>query len=234
MRILCVADHIDPLVYSAHIKERYEDIDLVLSAGDLPMDYLGFLASSLNKPVVFVFGNHNLKHLDRFRGRTRSVFEEPMQKGFVNFFGATHVGGKVKKIKGLLIAGLGGSKRYNNGENQFTERQMMWKIVRMLPRLWWNRVFHGRFLDVFLAHAPPYGVGDKPDPCHEGFRAFKWFLRKFRPAVMVHGHIHLYDLNARRERRYNGVPIINVYNHHLLELEETDGAFRPTGSITRL
>ncbi|TFH04381.1 MAG: metallophosphoesterase, partial [Spirochaetales bacterium] len=60
MRILCVADHIDPLVYSAGIKNRFRDIDLVLGAGDLPMEYLGFISASLNKPIFFVFGNHHL------------------------------------------------------------------------------------------------------------------------------------------------------------------------------
>jgi len=60
MKVLCVSDQIDPLVYSSNIKERYKDIDLVISAGDLPMEYLDFIVSSLNKPVLFVFGNHNL------------------------------------------------------------------------------------------------------------------------------------------------------------------------------
>ena len=60
MKILCVSDQIDPLVYSSNIKERYKDIDFVISAGDLPMEYLDFIVSSLNKAVYFVFGNHNL------------------------------------------------------------------------------------------------------------------------------------------------------------------------------
>ena len=60
MKILCVADHVDPLVYSGAIKERFADIDLVLCAEDLPMEYVDFIVSSLNKPTFFVFGNHNL------------------------------------------------------------------------------------------------------------------------------------------------------------------------------
>ena len=63
MKILCVSDQIDPLVYSINIKERYQDVDLVISAGDLPMEYLEFIVSSLNKPLLFVFGNHNLNAL---------------------------------------------------------------------------------------------------------------------------------------------------------------------------
>ncbi|HKK47684.1 MAG TPA: metallophosphoesterase, partial [Alkalispirochaeta sp.] len=75
MKILCVADHIDPLVYSVTIKKRFADVDLVLSAGDLPMDYLGFIASSLNVTVGFVFGNHNLKELPTFYRSARNALD---------------------------------------------------------------------------------------------------------------------------------------------------------------
>ncbi|MEL3900248.1 MAG: metallophosphoesterase, partial [Treponema phagedenis] len=60
MKILCVSDEIDALVYNHNIRGRYADIDLIISAGDLPMEYLEFIVSSLNKPLLFVFGNHNL------------------------------------------------------------------------------------------------------------------------------------------------------------------------------
>ena len=55
MKILCVADHRSPLVYSTAIKDRFKDIDLVLGAGDLPMDYYGYIVSSLNKKLFFCF-----------------------------------------------------------------------------------------------------------------------------------------------------------------------------------
>ena len=58
MKILCISDQIDPLIYTNSIRQRFADVDLVLCAGDLPMDYLEFIVSSLNKPVFFVFGNH--------------------------------------------------------------------------------------------------------------------------------------------------------------------------------
>ena len=61
MKILCISDQIDPLVYSGSIKERFKDIDLVLCAGDLAMEYVDFIVTSLNKPTYFIFGNHNLK-----------------------------------------------------------------------------------------------------------------------------------------------------------------------------
>ena len=36
MKILCVSDHKDPIVYSSQVKERFQGIDLILGAGDVP------------------------------------------------------------------------------------------------------------------------------------------------------------------------------------------------------
>jgi hypothetical protein len=54
MRILCVADHEDPLVYSNSIKERFKNIDLILGAGDLAINYYEYIISCLNKRLYFV------------------------------------------------------------------------------------------------------------------------------------------------------------------------------------
>lgn len=223
MKILCVADHIDPLVYSAAVKQRFADVDLVLSAGDLPMEYLGFISASLNKPILFVFGNHHLKHLPRFRRwglkHDPTKYEIQSNDPFRNYFGATYIGAKVVREKGLIIAGLGGCRRYNSGENQFSEAQMFLRMVRMIPALVWNRIFHGRALDILLTHASPFGINDRPDPTHTGFKVFRWFLRTFKPRYQLHGHVHLYDLNAERVAHYARTAVVNVYDHYVLEFE---------------
>lgn len=33
MKILCISDETDPLIYSKNIAKRYGDVDLVISAG---------------------------------------------------------------------------------------------------------------------------------------------------------------------------------------------------------
>ncbi len=222
-KILCVSDHIDPLVYSSQVKDRFGDVDLVVSAGDLPMDYLGFIASSLNKPVVFVFGNHNLEKMYLFRRDFRSdhVGHRAFSHGLSeHHYGSTYVGWKSALISGVLIAGLGGSMRYNSGDNQYTERQMRRRIYRLVPRLIYNRIRYGRYLDVLVTHAPPRGIHDRTDPCHLGFRSFIWFMKVFQPRYLLHGHIHLYDQNALRITRYMNTDVINVYDHFVLEMDE--------------
>ncbi|MCL2139084.1 MAG: metallophosphoesterase [Treponema sp.] len=201
MKILCISDQIDPVVYSSAIKTRFADVDIILSAGDLPMDYLDFIVSSLNKPLLFVFGNH---HIDK------------MENNGFQGYGCIHAGSKVIKEEGLIVAGLGGSMRYNRGANQFTEFQMRWEIFKLIPRLLWNKIFSGRALDILLTHAPPWGIHDKKDKCHWGFKAFLWFIKRFKPKYLIHGHIHLYDLSDRRITRWMHTQVINAYSHYVI------------------
>lgn len=217
MRVLCIADHVDPMVYTAGIKARFADVELVLSCGDLAFDYYDFIVSNLNKPLLFVFGNHHLEARDQY-GRRRDPFVQRAQS-WQSGSGATYLERRVVTVKGLIIVGLGGSIWYNGGENQYTDFGMFLAILPLLPRLGWNRIFRGRFLDVLVTHAPPYGVNDLPDACHTGFRVFLWFMRVFRPRYLVHGHVHLYDRNATREARYQDTTVVNAYDHAVIELE---------------
>jgi hypothetical protein len=226
VRVLAVADHVDPLVYSPAIKERFPDIDLVLGAGDLPMDYYDYIVSCLNRPLVFVFGNHNLRYLEFFRGKIDALTAggAHLHGGTRRMPGGIYVDRKVRKIRGLLIAGLGGSPWYNGGPNQFREAEMRRRILLLVPRLLWNRLLHGRYLDVLLTHSPPFGVGDGPDRAHQGFRCILWFIRRFRPRYLIHGHVHLYDRNQERLLRYEETAVVNAYDHVVIDVDgATDG-----------
>jgi len=205
MKILCVSDQIDPLVYSNSIKKRFADVDMILGAGDLPLDYLDFIVTNLNKPLMFVFGNHHVEELAND------------DKPGICSFSSTHLGSKIRREAGLIVAGLGGSMRYNRGANQFTEFQMYGEIIKLIPALLFNRLFRGRYLDILLTHAPPKGIHDKPDKCHRGFKAFLWFMKMFKPKYLVHGHIHLYDLQDVRRTRCMKTEVINAFGHYIIE-----------------
>ena len=221
MKILCVADDLDSLVYSEHIKDHYGDVDVVISAGDLSLKYYGFIVSSLNKPMYYVFGNHNLqcyKHL--YKNEHYGINEDVLvTSDTTDFCGAELVDGKIVRDKktGLIIAGLGGSFRYNKGEHQFTDRQMMKKIYKMIPHLLYNKMRYGKYLDILLTHAPPLGIGDDVDKCHRGFSAFLTFMEWFEPKYLLHGHVHLTDSNAKRETTFHRTKVINVYKKFVID-----------------
>jgi len=213
IRILCVADEVDLLVYSSHIGERFPDIDLVLSAGDLPDEYLEYIASMLNKPLISVAGNHdrNDEPSDCWGGLRFNDGNE--RRGN---FGRLRFG--IRKENGISVLGLPGCIRYNNGQNQYTDTWMTLRIIRMLPRLLLRRLIRGRSVDIILAHSPPRGIHDGGDPAHVGFSAYRWLIRLARPYYFIHGHVHLYDLQALREITYGDTSVINVYGHRVITL----------------
>lgn len=95
---------------------------------------------------------------------------------------------------------------------------MSMRLLLFAPKLFWNKLRYGTFLDIFLTHASPRHIHDKEDPCHRGFACFANFIKKYRPAFMVHGHIHLYDQNEERVGVYGGTTVVNAYSHHVIEI----------------
>ena len=221
MKILCISDHIDPIIYSVRIKSRYKDIDLVLSAGDLHPNYYDYIMSNLNKPLYFIYGNHKLNGIEYYEKAFRAeLFITLYRKCKFAPGSGTHIDKRIINNKGLLIGGLGGSRWYNGGKNQFTEFGMAIKIIKILPSLIFNRILHGRFIDILLTHSPPYGIHDRKDRCHRGFKVFCLFIRLFKPRYFIHGHIHLYDQNEERIERFFNTDVINAYNHYIIDVQE--------------
>lgn len=237
MKILCVSDMIDPMIYNQNAREIFPDIDLILCAGDLPMDYIDFIVSIFNKPTYFIFGNHNLKEFKFYdKAEMRNMAgPQVIQDTTSHAHGGTYLGFATDvnhnltyidpatgKRTPLLIAGISGSLKYNNGLNQYSDAQMKRRLRRMIPKLLYNKWKYGRYLDIFLTHATPRHIHDKEDPCHKGFEAFNWFVEKYKPTYMVHGHIHLYDMREERCGKYWDTMIVNAYAHTIIELPYTE------------
>lgn len=219
MKILCISDDKDRLVYSSYIKNHFKDIDLVIGAGDLSLSYYEFIISSLNKPLFFVFGNHNLEGYNRYMNPNKDAKLISPSNNLENIYGGECLDGKVIRDKktGLIIAGLGGSYKYNNGLHQYNEFQMRKRIIKLIPKLILNKIKYGRYLDILITHAPPLGYNDEIDNCHRGFSSFLTFMDIFKPKYLLHGHVHLVDTNARRKVVYRRTKVINVYKSYVLE-----------------
>jgi len=216
LKILCISDKIDPQIYSPGIKERFSDVDVILSAGDLPLNYLDFIISSLNKPLFFIFGNHHTEEMKHYKKLSNIPYTYDEREYFG--CGALYMGTKVKTEGNFIVAGLGGCMRYNNGNNQFTDLEMYIEVIKLIPQLLWNRILYGRYVDILLTHAPPKGIHDGSDKCHLGFKSFLWFMKVFKPKFLVHGHTHLYDLCDVRSTRWENTMVINAYSHYVIKL----------------
>lgn len=241
MKILCVSDQIDPLIYNQNASKNFPDVDLILCAGDLPMDYVDFIVTVFNKPTYFVFGNHDLKEFKFYHGTqtppprsaTSAEATASVEISFTamkedHHHGASYAGFKnislknfsVKNSKGkqtpLLLTGISGSIKYNDGLCQYTDLEMTLHLLKLVPKLLFNKLFYGRFTDIFLTHATPYQVHDHDDPCHRGFKCFNLFLKIFKPEFMIHGHIHLYDTREERVSVYEETTVVNAFAHYEL------------------
>lgn len=207
MKALVISDKIIDFIYSPAVRERFKEIDVVISCGDLPYYYLEYLVSTLDKPLYYVRGNHaNLVEHGPGGPRTRP-------------WGAVDLDCRSVNFQGLLMAGFEGSIRYNRGPFQYTDAEMNLRVAQLVPQLLLNRVTHGRYLDVLITHSPPLGVGDESDRCHTGFRAFRWLLRWFKPRLMLHGHIHIYHPDTITRSQFHQTEVINCYGYRELELQ---------------
>jgi Icc-related predicted phosphoesterase len=210
MKILSVSDKVDELVYSPAIKHLFADVDLVLGCGDLPYYYLEFIVTMLGGPLFYVIGNHG--NAVKKQHEPEHLWEYPG--------GCENIDGRVVRYRKLLIAGLEGSMRYNNSPRfQYTEREMARKVWQLAPSLVMNRLFYGRYLDILITHAPPAGIHDQPDRCHQGFRAFLTFMEYFRPRYLVHGHVHVYSPQQPTETQYGRTAVLNTYGYRTVEID---------------
>ena len=210
MKILALSDTIDCLVDSSNIAERFRDIDLVLSCGDLPFDYLEYVVTALNKALYYVYGNHAQHAVVGTDGSIKTAPE-----------GCVNIHRKVVNHRGLLIAGLEGSHRYREGEHQYSQLQMCNFVRAMAPRLLWHKLLYGRAVDILITHAPPYGIHDGRDLPHRGFRAFLGFMERYGPRYLIHGHAHLYRRDAQRRTIYADTIVLNACGHQVIEIDET-------------
>lgn len=201
MKILLVSDEEDRFLWDYYTPGRLKGIDLILSAGDLKAEYLSFLVTMANRPLLYVHGNHDGGYAQR-----------PPE-------GCQCIDGKLVTVGGLRILGLGGSALYNGGPHQYTEKQMRRRIHRLRLKL----ALTGG-VDIVLTHAPVRGFGDEDNMTHRGFEAFLPLLDQYQPRYLVHGHIHQrYGANRPRCYQYNETTIVNATGRYILEFPDKPG-----------
>ncbi len=196
MRILTVADVVVPSLYREFDREKFKNIDLVLACGDLPPEYLSFLLHVFEVPVYYVMGNHDIRHSKK----------PPM--------GCMDIHGRMVHHNGIKIMGLGGSRWYNGGPNQYREKEMKAVIRKLRLTLWWNKG-----VDILITHAPPRHIHDAEDRCHRGFQCYVSFINKYSPSYLIHGHIHkMFDYPEQRITTVNNTRVVNAYGYHIIKI----------------
>ena len=205
MKILCVSDIVAPQLESAaNLRRRYSDVELIVSCGDMPATYLEFITSIISVPLFYVRGNHDERYTDYPPG-------------------GDDLHNRLLTYKGLSFFGLEGSIRYNRGKIQYTQSEMMQKVLSLAPRMRFRRWRYGYAVDVLVTHSPARGIHDAPDLPHNGFDALLRFMDWYRPRYMLHGHVHTYDRRKTTRTQYHDTDIMNVNPFVLLDIEPLTG-----------
>ena len=209
MKILIVSDEESPALWDYYIPGRLREYDLIISCGDLKAKYLSFLVTMARCPLIYVHGNHDTDYV-----------KEPPD-------GCDCIEDQLIVYNGIRILGLGGCRRYNSKQHQYTEAQMRRRIRKLRWKLW-----RAKGVDIVVTHAPPEDLGDADDPAHWGFAALRELLDKYHPSYLVHGHVHTsYGQTIPRELEYKGSWIINACERYVLEIPEAAFPERQRGQI---
>ncbi|SES08680.1 metallophosphoesterase family protein [Lachnobacterium bovis] len=197
MKILCLADEESKLFWDYFRKEDFEDVDLIISCGDLSSSYLTFIETMTSIPLLYVRGNHD----DSYK-------EKPPE-------GCICIEDKIVNINGIKIMGLGGSQRYRmGGINQYTEKEMLHRVKKMKKKIWRHRG-----IDILVTHSPAKGFHDGEDLCHTGFEVFNYIIKKYEPKFFLHGHVHMnYGINFPREDVMGKTRVINAFEKYYIEI----------------
>ncbi len=195
MRILAVADVESKSLYDYYHPGKLSGFDLILGCGDLSEEYLEFLMTMADCPLVYIHGNHDERHK-----------KMPM--------GCICADDKLVEVAGLRILGLGGSFKYREGKYMYTEKQMKKRINRLRFKIW-----RKKGVDILLTHAPARHLNDLETVPHRGFECFNELLERYRPKLFAHGHVHRdYNHNIPQFTIHNGTLVVNAFDYAIIEL----------------
>lgn len=200
MKILTISDEESPALWDHYMPGRLDGYDLIISCGDLNSRYLSFLVTMAKCPVLYVHGNHDTGYLDR-----------PPE-------GCDCIDGHIVTYNGVRILGLGGCRKYHPGRHQYTDKQMRLRIAKLRWKLW-----RLKGVDIVVTHAAPEGLGDDEDRAHWGFPCLRELIEKYKPAYLVHGHVHMsYGHHVPREIDHNGTRVINAFERYTIEIPDRE------------
>ena len=212
MKLLLVADHEESRLWDYYQASKTEGVDLILSCGDLDPAYLEFLTTMVNRPLLYVRGNHD----DKYEMRPPE--------------GCIPIEDMVYDYQGLRILGLGGSYRYGNRTNMYTEAEMDKRIRKLRNTL---KITGG--FDILLTHAPALGYGDLEDIPHRGFDCFNDLMETYHPMYMFHGHVHKeYGPFHRTLQHSSGTQIVNAYGSWMIEIPDDQFGQREESFLYRM
>lgn len=196
MNILAVADEESLSLWDYFEQSKLENIDLIISCGDLSPYYLSFLATMFRGPVLYVHGNHD------------EVYDQSPPEGCIC------IEDDIFCYNGIRILGLGGSMKYRDGKYMYTEKQMKRRVRKLRGKIRKRKGF-----DILVTHAPAKDLNDGEDLPHQGFECFRTLLKRYAPRYFLHGHMHLnYGAFISRCVKYDRTEVVNAFRQYTIKI----------------
>lgn len=162
VRAVVVADSVEG--WPLEPTDRAGQFDVIVSLGDLHLSDVAKL-SAAEVPLIGVYGNH-------------------CNRGYLTELGGTDLsGGGIAAVTDTALGrvlGVSGCIRYKSGSNDQLWTQDEYRdIIAELPAA-----------DIVITHCPPRGCNDHADSAHVGIDSLAEYVRKHRPALLLHGHTY--------------------------------------------
>jgi len=213
LNLLVIADHESKYLWDFFDREKLNDVEMIVSCGDLDSEFLSFLVTMLPVPLLYVCGNHDTRYL-----------ENPPE-GCIDL-----EANGIFTYKGIRFLGYGGCQSASGKPFQYTEKEMCAHVRRDSTA---RHLANG--FDVLVTHAAAKGLGDGEDSFHQGFQCFRDIIERWQPAYHFHGHDHLsYHYATPRQMTCGETQIINAYGYYRLRLELPDVKRRGISRLIRL
>ncbi len=189
MKILVLADRPPHHSVTGSLRElcQREGVELICTLGDLERADIVELEYITNIPKIGVYGNH-----------CSGTYMEEL--GIMNMHLSTWQFGS------KTFGGFQGCVRYKNGDAPMCTQAEATQWMQGFPPV-----------DVFLSHAPPYGINDDPDEvAHQGFYALRNYFDTMQPQLWLHGHT--YPEEGQVVTHHGPTRIEYVFGHKILEI----------------
>lgn len=159
MNILGVADRRPKIDISDFV--RSNDIDLIITLGDLTREDILPLEQITSIPKIGVYGNHD-------------------SGTYMPGLGIWDMHLKIWDFQGLRFGGFQGCVRYKeNPDAIMCTQDEARRMLEGFPKV-----------DIFLSHCPPRGINDEAEIAHQGFDALRTYLEAKQPDVWLQGHTY--------------------------------------------
>ena len=180
MKTLVIADRRPDIDIASTISA--ENIELVITLGDLTREDILALAAIKHIPKIGVYGNHD-------------------SGTYMPELGIWDMHLKVWDFSGLRFGGFQGCVRYKeNPDAIMCTQDEANALMKNFPSV-----------DVFISHCPPRGINDEPEIAHQGFDALRTYIDGYQPKVWLHGHTYPTDETVVKQHGNTRVEYVFKY-----------------------